>query len=172
MSTSPTEREQETITPIRQATIAKLSERAIGRMTYQIGVGESKTVYLAVTANDGGGYFSREWIALPRIRAVLADIWDADTPFTTSLLRAVYHNKSANNGGFLAAMLRHEGLLTAADPPHLHRITSDWEAWECEQWRCFEAGERLEAENLDAAQPPPKPLTRKRQRKETDHANE
>ena len=133
----------EPITPIDQHTIAKLSARAIGRMTYQIGVGESGTVYLAVTANEGSGYFSREWVAIPQLLEQIRAHLDAEEPFPTPLLRVAYVNRSINNAGFLAAMLRHLGLLKPADPPHWHVVGDDWIAWQATQQQRYAAGERV-----------------------------
>ncbi|NVZ10753.1 hypothetical protein HW932_15925 [Allochromatium humboldtianum] len=142
MKTSPVTA-PEPITPIDQHTISKLSARAIGRMTYQIGVGESGTVYLAVTANEGSGYFSREWVAIPTLLEQLRGSLEAEEPFPTPVLRAAYVNRSINNAGFLAAMLRHLGLLKAGDPPHWHVVGEDWMAWLATQQQRYAAGERL-----------------------------
>jgi len=157
------------ITPIDQHTIPKLSGRAIGRMTYQIGVGESGTVYLAVTANEGGGYFSREWVAIPRLLEVVGTYLDAGEPFATPVLRDAYANRSINNGGFLAAILRHVGLLKPGDPPHLHVGGEDWVAWQEQQQRRYEAGERVEVPAADA---PPKKRSRARRRNEAGNTND
>jgi hypothetical protein len=134
----------EPITPIEQHTIPKLSPRAIGAMTYQIGVGESGTVYLAVTANEGGGYFSREWIPLPRLLEQVGAYLAAGEPFPTPALRTAYVNRSINNAGFLAAMLRHIGLLRPGEPPHWHVVGEDWTLWQATQQARYAAGERIE----------------------------
>ena len=139
-ATTPTP--PETVTPTRSNTIPKLSERATGRITYQVGLGESGALYLAVKANEGGGYFSPEWVALARVRACLADYLGTVESFATPLLRSAYVNRSVNNGGFLAAILRHEGLIGPAEKPHLHRCTGDWDAWEGGQ-KARPAPERL-----------------------------
>lgn len=133
----------EPITPIAQHTIPKLSPRAIGAMTYQIGVGESGTVYLAVTANEGGGYFSREWIAIPHLLAQVGTSLAAGEPFPTPALRTAYVNRSINNAGFLAAILRHIGLLQPGDPPHWHVVGEDWTVWQATQQQRYAAGERI-----------------------------
>jgi hypothetical protein len=125
----------EAIAPVRSNTIRKLSERSSGRIAYRVGLGESGAVYLAVTDNEGGGYYSPEWVPLSRVRACLADYLDSGEAFATPLLRAAYRNRSVNNGGFLAAILRHEGLLGPAEKPQLHRCTGDWEVWERDQRR-------------------------------------
>ncbi|MBK1719167.1 hypothetical protein [Thiocystis violacea] len=151
----------EPITPIAQHSIPKLSERAIGQMTYQIGVGDSGTVYLAVTANEGGGYFSAEWVALPRLQERLAAYRDSGQSFPTPVLRAAYSNRSINNGGFLAAILRHLGLLKPGDPAHQHVLAEGWSDWEATQ-RQYRADGACVA--VAAPDPMAKPLTRQRQR--------
>lgn len=161
----------EPITPIDQHTIPKLSARAIGRMTYQIGVGDSGTVYLAVTANEGGGYFSREWIPVPRLWEQVGTYLEAGEPFPTPLLRTAYVNRSINNAGFLAAMLRHVGLLKPGDPPHWHVVGEDWIAWQSTQQDRYVAGERIE---IAAKASTAKKRTRTRSRQEknvTDETN-
>ena len=127
---SSTVQAPESIVTVREATVSKLSPRAKGCLTYGVGLGASGMCYLAVTANAGGGYFSREWVSLASLRACLADFLDGAECFPTSLLQAVYANRSVNNACFLVAILRHEGLLIAGDPPNLHRCSGDWEGWE------------------------------------------
>jgi hypothetical protein len=134
----------EPITVLRQHTISKLSERAQGTITYRIGLGESGTVHVAITANQGGGYFSPEWVSLPRIRECLAGHLDSEAVFPTKVLRGAYRNRSVNNGGFLAALLRHEQLLLPGEQSHLHRCAPDWNRWEEAQRQRLAEGERLE----------------------------
>ncbi|MBK1720076.1 hypothetical protein [Thiocystis violacea] len=143
MTTTPVT-SPEPITPIDQHTIPKLSPRAIGAMTYQIGVGESGTVYLAVTANEGGGYFSREWVPLPRLLEQVGIYLEMREPFPTPVLRTAYVNRSINNAGFLAAILRHVGLLQPGEPPHWHVVGEDWTLWQATQQQRYAAGERVE----------------------------
>jgi len=126
-STAP---DPEAIVMLREATVSKLSPRAKGCLTYRVGRGDSGMAYIAVSANEGGGYFSREWVSLASVRACLADFLDGAECFPTSLLQAVYANRSVNNACFLVAILRHEGLLIAGDPPSLHRCSGDWASWE------------------------------------------
>jgi len=102
-------------------------------MTYEVGLGESGTVHLCVAANEGGGYFSSEWVSLPRILEVLADFLSSGGSFPTHALLPAFNNRSVNNAGFLAAILRHEGLLKAGDKPHSHACCGDWAAWQAAQ---------------------------------------
>jgi hypothetical protein len=144
----------EAIAPVRSNTIRKLSERSSGRITYRIGIGEAGAVYLAVTDNEGGGYFSPEWVPLARVRACLADHLDSGEAFATPMLRGAYRNRSVNNGGFLAAILRHEGLLGPAERPQLHRCTGDWEVWERDQRRRTTAVETETGTEAEVSTPP------------------
>lgn len=160
----PTPSPTAAIQVIDQHTITKLSPRAIGQMTYQIGVDEAGGVYLAVVANQGSGCFSSEWIALPRIREVVAPYAAAGAAFATPVLREAYVNRSINNAGFLAAVLRHAGLLACADPAHLHRVAGDWDTWEETQRQRYSLQEIPETTEAEARTetPPQKPHTRKR----------
>jgi len=119
----------EPVSPVRQVTTAKLSERSTTRLTYEISIGHSQTVYLAITDNEGGGSFSRELVPLPHIQAVLAEPLATGASFPTTLLRRAFTSRSNCNGGFLGAALRSEGLLKIGDPPHLHQCAGDWDTW-------------------------------------------
>ncbi len=142
----------EAIAAVGQHTVSKLSERAVGRLTYQTGVGTSGTVYFTITDNEGGGYFSREPVALAKIETVLAEPLATGASFATCLLRRAFVNRSNNNACFLAAVLRHAGLVKPADPPHLHRCAGDWETWADNQRH------RLAKQGSTAAQEAPGPM--------------
>lgn len=59
----------------QSAAVPKLSARAEGLISYKIGfVPDQSEVNFSLTGNEGGGYFSREWIPLTRVVAVLADL--------------------------------------------------------------------------------------------------
>ncbi|WP_295577985.1 hypothetical protein [uncultured Lamprocystis sp.] len=51
-------------------------------------------MYLTVTANEGGGYFSREPVALDKIETVLSTHLATGESFATSLLRRCFVNRS------------------------------------------------------------------------------
>ncbi|WP_410499522.1 hypothetical protein [Chitinibacter sp. S2-10] len=49
---------------VKTSSAPKLSSRATGRLSYQIGyLPDRSEIYLQLTANEGGGYFSNEWLA-------------------------------------------------------------------------------------------------------------
>ena len=46
------------------------------------------------------------------------------------LFRSAFSSRSTNNAGFLAAVLRAEGLLTAvSSASNQHRVNGDWTLW-------------------------------------------
>ena len=117
-------------TVIKSAKAPKISARASGLLHYEVGKNDEGRYALRITANDTGGLFSKHWLSLDDILALLDILKDA--PFKSVALRALFVRGSANNHGFLAAILRAEKLLVAAEPNSpFHRVglsLSDWSA--------------------------------------------
>ncbi|HDN9017518.1 TPA: hypothetical protein P2I01_004449 [Aeromonas salmonicida] len=115
-------------TVIKSAKAPKISVRASGLLHYDVGKNDEGRYALRITANDTGGLFSKHWLSLDDILALLDILKDA--PFKSVALRALFVRGSANNHGFLAAILRAEKLLAAAEPNSpFHRVglsLSDW----------------------------------------------
>ncbi len=115
-------------TVIKSAKAPKISARASGLLHYDVGKNDEGRYALRITANDTGGLFSKHWLSLDDILALLDILKDA--PFKSVALRALFFRGSANNHGFLAAILRAEKLLVAAEPNSpFHRAglsLSDW----------------------------------------------
>lgn len=107
---------------IKKSTCQKLSSRAKGELTYHIGHDDkNKSLLFRVTANSGGGFFSKEWIALDDIVSAI-DEQDSNT-FKAIIFIPLYASKGANNHGFLAATLRTESVLKSIeDQPLSHTI--------------------------------------------------
>ena len=115
-------------TVIKSAKAPKISARASGLLHYDVGKNDEGRYALRITANDTGGLFSKHWLSLDDILALLDILKDA--PFKSVALKALFVRGSANNHGFLAAILRSEKLLVAAEPNSpFHRVglsLSDW----------------------------------------------
>ena len=115
-------------TVIKSAKAPKISARASGLLHYEVGKNDEGRYALRITANDTGGLFSKHWLSLDDILALLDILKDA--PFKSVALKALFVRGSANNHGFLAAILRAEKLLVAAEPNSpFHRVglsLSDW----------------------------------------------
>jgi len=113
-------------------TAPKTSLNAQGGIVYVVLKDEASTeVFLTLLENQGGsGYFGREIIPFTNIEACLNGADLKQTIPAKRFLRAFSASKSVNNGGFLTACLRHQGLLKPApESPQQHVIGDDWEAW-------------------------------------------
>lgn len=80
---------------------------------YELGkLGENHAI--RITSNDNDGLFSNEWLMLDDIAKGLEPL-DKLSCFTSSKLTPLFKSKSSNNAGFLAAILRHEGVFGVVD---------------------------------------------------------
>jgi len=93
------------IKPLRKSTCPTLSGKST--LGYTISQDSKKALYVAVTANDGGGFFSTERIPWSDIEVAI----HADEPVTSICLRSLFKGKSVNTSGFLLAVLVAEGIL-------------------------------------------------------------
>lgn len=77
----------------------KISPHSKGLLTYELGKeGETGSLALRLTANGEGGLFSREWIALDAIHAILEQQPDS---FPSRVFRPLFGQGSTNNAAFL-----------------------------------------------------------------------
>jgi hypothetical protein len=81
-------------------------------LTYEIGTAGAD-VYARVTKSSGSGTFSKDWVALSRVHAALEK--NGAKPITLATLGPLFRGLSANTAGFLLAVLKHEGLVRAAE---------------------------------------------------------
>ena len=112
---------------------AKLSARSSGGITYLLLASEADpALYLAVTANEGGGLWSKEAVSLDSIEEILSPY--AEQPFPTKALRGAVVGRSSNNPPFLCAVLKDLGLIAKSpDKAHQHVKAGDWQAFR-EAW--------------------------------------
>ncbi len=88
---------------------------------YQVGTDDSGAIYLKVASNDGGGFFSNEWIAFTDIQAALTE-WPEDRGVTSIAFSRTFSGRSSNTPGFLIAVLCAEGILEPmADKKRVHQ---------------------------------------------------
>ena len=93
---------------------------------------ERSRLFIAVVANEGGGNWNREAVALADVETVLGELTPGE-PFSSKLLQAACTGKSSNNAGFLAAALMHAGLIAPApDVKHKLVVVGNWTAWQAE----------------------------------------
>jgi len=114
---------------LKGATAPKLGKHADGTISYKVACDMGRTaLFLAITDNSSGGYFSREYVPVVRAEELLAKL--DQSGFPSKGLKAAFTGKSSNNAGFLAAILHAEGLLSrAADSETKHVCIGDWPKW-------------------------------------------
>jgi len=115
---------------LAEGTAKKLGLRSTGSLSYQVLADhDRKNLFIALTKNDGGGYYSKERVNLLSVEACL-QAHKAGTPFPAKALKDAYVSKSSNNTGFMTATLRALGLTVAApDADSKHIVAGDWDAW-------------------------------------------
>jgi hypothetical protein len=128
----------------------KLGKQAEGSINYRVlGDVDRKHLHLSITGNDGGGYFSKELVSFHKVEGCIAQR-EREKPFPSKPFKEVFVGRSSNNAGFLAAILRTEGLLAAAPDLETQHVTSgDWEAWK--KSLLVEPGETIEIESVKPA---------------------
>jgi len=106
----------------------KLSPRATGFIEFEIAEEDGKgNLHLRICGNLGG-LFSREWIDLRTIIAILDE--QVGKPFKSTALKAAFKGASANNAGFLAGVLRSPdiGLIVqSGSSVFLHVLANDFD---------------------------------------------
>lgn len=106
----------------------KISPKANGMLTWLLAICETDNeLYLRLLANGSGGLFSKDWISLFKVESVLKV--QPTTGFTSGVFRPLFKGASANNAGFLAAVLRSPDIcLLEAHPEKLftHVLYADW----------------------------------------------
>jgi hypothetical protein len=96
-----------TIHVVRDGTCPSLSGRS--KLTYEVGTDAATEVHVRIAKNSGTGYFNRDWVAWDAIRQILQK--NLGLPITLNTLTPLFKGTSANNAGFLLAVLKQEGLV-------------------------------------------------------------
>lgn len=116
---------------IKRDTAAKTGLGAEGCITYAVVRDlDSDTLFFTLISNTGGGYHSKELVPASRIETSLTG-FEAGKVVPAKALRDAFSGRSSNNAGFLAACLRHEGLLSPfPDAAHQHQLGDDFTGWQ------------------------------------------
>ena len=153
---------------LEEGTAKKLGLRSTGSLSYQVLADhDRKNLFIALTQNDGGGYFSKERVNMLSIEACL-DAHKTGEPFPSKTLKDAFKSKSSNNAGFMTATLRALGLTAAApDAESKHIVAGDWDAWRKKM--SAEAGTLIElpADADDEKQAETEPLPDHKEHKKT-----
>jgi hypothetical protein len=88
-------------------------------LTYQIGCNSEAEIFLRITKNSGGGFFSDEWVAFATVQEALKD--DTEGAAITSIrLTPLFKGKSVNTPSFLLAALKHLKLVRSMNGKQRH----------------------------------------------------
>ena len=98
----------ESIRILKKANCPTLSGEST--LTYHIGCTAKSEIHIRIHANDGGGFFSREWVTWKEIQRHLQKV-PKGSPITSIVLHRLFKGKSVNTPAFLLAALKHEKLL-------------------------------------------------------------
>ncbi|WP_432472083.1 hypothetical protein [Amphritea sp. HPY] len=113
---------------IKQSLCSKISSPDKPTITYNVGYDDkAKSLFLRITANSTGGFFSNEWINIESIWKLI-ETNKTNAPFKALIFKRLYQSNSANNHGFLAAALRAEKLLLPAEKQKLSHTKGDIKA--------------------------------------------
>ena len=83
----------------------KISPKSESHVYYKLGLHQkNKTLHLRITKNETGGLHSKDWISVSELLVILDEY--PDSPFKSLVLSGLFKGGSANNAGFLAAILR------------------------------------------------------------------
>ena len=125
-----TQHEEEYVLLIESGQAEKKSQKAAGVLTWQLAKSEADNeLYLRLIANGSGGLFSKDWVPITKIESVLEN--QPATGFTSGVFKSLFKGASANNAGFLAAVLRSPDIcLLEGHPDKLftHVLYPDWRA--------------------------------------------
>ena len=104
-----------------QGECSKLTARGKGALSYELGV-ESKEHFIRIAGNSQGGTYSVEWISIKSVETLLENPDPKNPAITAVLFKKVFVGRSANNHGYLAAILREENVI-AHDPQQATQLT-------------------------------------------------
>ncbi len=92
-----------------------------GVLDYEVGTDEAGEVLFRITANNAGGFWSKEWVAWSQVHEVCTN----HDPITSILFRGLFKGKSVNTAGFLLAALKDQGLLERQPGKVRHYMLTD-----------------------------------------------
>jgi hypothetical protein len=143
----------------------KTGSRSQGYLHYRILTDTAQQqLFITLIGNDGDGCYSKEIVPFDKIEQCLHGI-DISKPIASKRFQPAFIGRSANNAGFLAAILRAELLLAPApDAVHQHTVQPDWPAWKTALLALAPQAETYQPE-------PPKPRIRSTTVPDSPHEN-
>ena len=113
----------ESVQVLKRSSCPTLSGKST--LHYELGLDPKQTPMFRITACNGGGFFSKEWVSLPSIRLAL----QKSKVIAATLLFPLFKVKSVNTPGYLLAVLRAEKLIQPLPgKTRVHELCPDWDA--------------------------------------------
>ena len=114
---------------LKSSKTTKIGLRTEGYIHYRVLSDQDQKLYFNITANDDGGYYSKELISFDSVEELVKNI-KPTVAISSSLFRPAFIGRSNNNAAFLAALLREEKLLSPmADAVKKHTVETGWDRW-------------------------------------------
>lgn len=111
-----------------QGTCPKLTTRGRGDLSYELGIDEAiGDAYVRISANVSSGAFSNEWLGISQIRTLLDIKTEQQKAFSAVVLEGLFVRRSANNHGYLAAILKAESALSVLPGKPVMLSLGSWE---------------------------------------------
>ena len=111
---STKKQETPTVRIIDRGECPKLTPRGQGILSYEFGMSDD-AFFIRIAANSQGGTCSFEWIPLQTVESLLKD---AEESFPAVIFKKAFISRSANNHGYLAAILKAVKVIgVAPDQP-------------------------------------------------------
>ena len=115
---------------LKSSKTTKIGLRTEGYIHYRVLSDQDQKLYFNITANDDGGYYSKELISFDVVEELLKNI-KPNVAISSSLFIPAFIGRSNNNAAFLAAILRAEKLLAPmADAVKKHTVEAGWDRWQ------------------------------------------
>jgi hypothetical protein len=115
-----------TIRILYQGDCLKLSARGVGELEYELGCDDTTDEsYIRISGNASSGAFSTKWVNLNDIQAILEKI--KEDSFKATVLQPLYAGNSSSNIGYIAAILRQEGVLASREKQPTSLQIGSWD---------------------------------------------
>lgn len=127
---SMTPAKQPLVTGVRiifQGKSPKLTSRGRGDLLYELGVDDTHAAFIRISGNESSGASSHEWIELIKIQTLLTSHAEREKSFAAVVLDVLFTRRSANNSGYLAAILVTEKVLTILPGKPVMLGSGSWE---------------------------------------------
>ena len=136
---------------LKSSKTTKIGLRTEGYIHYRVLSDHDNRLYFNITANDDGGYYSKEIISFDSVEELVKNI-KPNVAISSSLFIPAFIGRSNNNAAFLAALLREEKLLSPmADAVKKHTVETGWDRWRADMLKNVTKAKPFEPEVVKTA---------------------